>query len=598
MKRILCFVTFVLLFANSETMGRRPVQTYCNPINIDYDFGPGVCRHAADPVVVLFKDKYYLFTTWDFDGYRVSDDLLTWERVYFPEEIRKVAFTAGGKIYTAPAVAADSNYVYFIDYNHTNLDAGTPVIRSSDPASGKWEVCGRFFGRAADPCLLFDEGKVYVYQGLGANNLTSVFELDPETFEKIEGSEQQLRPSFKHVDELPGGYNLTEKGFNAELDAAGFEGKCQAMPCPEGPWMTRYNGRYYLQYATPGTISLWYSDVVMEGNSPTGPFTEMPYNPVSMKVGGFISSTGHSCIFQDRYGNWWKATTMWIGIHNPFERRIGLFPVTFDEQGRMRTHTVMGDYPMPMPQERFAPETLPTAGWQMLSYRKPIRSSSSLSEHAPELAVDEDIRSWWAAGSGDSGEWFEVDLDDKKEVRAIQVNFAEQNIDPKSGRDSDYHAYRIYSSNDGKQWKLLVDKSQNKTAVPHDYIALERPCRSRYLKIENVHTPKNGNFALSGFRVFGFSDQKACHAPAGVEVSRSKTDARFATVVWDSVPDADGYLVHFGYRPDFLNQTIQVKAGLPCRLTLHTLRRDQDYHYRVDAYNEAGVAEGTLVSVE
>lgn len=63
MKRILCFVTFVLLFANSETMGRRPVQTYCNPINIDYDFGPGVCRHAADPVVVLFKDKYYLFTS-------------------------------------------------------------------------------------------------------------------------------------------------------------------------------------------------------------------------------------------------------------------------------------------------------------------------------------------------------------------------------------------------------------------------------------------------------------------------------------------------------------------------------------------------------
>lgn len=95
---------------------------------------------------------------------------------------------------------------------------------------------------------------------------------------------------------------------------------------------------------------------------------------------------------------------MWIGIHNPFERRIGLFPVTFDEQGRMRTHTVMGDYPMPMPRERFSPESIPTVGWQMLSYRKPVRSSSSLLEHTPELAVDEDIRSWWAAGSGDSGE--------------------------------------------------------------------------------------------------------------------------------------------------------------------------------------------------
>ena len=84
MKKILCFVVFVFLFTSGEMMGRRPVQTYCNPINIDYDFGPGVCRHAADPVVVLFKDKYYRVTTWGFDGYRVSEDFLILERVYFP----------------------------------------------------------------------------------------------------------------------------------------------------------------------------------------------------------------------------------------------------------------------------------------------------------------------------------------------------------------------------------------------------------------------------------------------------------------------------------------------------------------------------------
>lgn len=588
---------FALLFAGKETWGKCHSQaTYCNPINIDYDFGPGVCRHAADPVVVLFKDRYYLFTTWDFNGYRVSHDLISWERIYFPEEIRKVAFTSGGSIYTAPAVAADSNYVYFMDYNHTNRTAGTPIIRSSDPSSGKWEICGRIPGGPSDPCLFFDNGKTYVYQGLGSNNLTSVFELNSKTFEKIEGSERQLRPPYRHVDELPGGYNLTDKAFNAKLDASGFEGKCPSMPCPEGAWMTHHNGKYYLQYATPGTISLWYSDIVMESDSPIGPFTEMPYNPVSMKVGGFISSAGHSGVFQDRYGNWWRATTMWIGIHNPFERRIGLFPVTFDKQGRMQTHTVLGDYPMPMPQGRFSSKETPIMGWQMLSFRKSVRSSSSLPDHAPELAVDEDVRTWWSANSGNAGEWFQVDMGDKKEIRAIQINFAEQNINPQIGRESDYHAYKLYVSNDGTNWQLLIDKSKNRTAVPHDYLPLERPCQSRYLKIENIHMPKNGKFALSGIRVFGHSKQKKSKVPSDVTVSRSKIDARFATIRWKETPNADGYLIRFGYQPDFLNQTIQVKAGMPCQLTLHTLRRDQMYYYRVDAYNEAGVTIGTIIS--
>ena len=36
-------------------------------------------RHGADPVIVLFKDKYWLFSTWDRPGYRVSDDLVHWK---------------------------------------------------------------------------------------------------------------------------------------------------------------------------------------------------------------------------------------------------------------------------------------------------------------------------------------------------------------------------------------------------------------------------------------------------------------------------------------------------------------------------------------
>lgn len=71
----------------------------------------------------------------------------------------------------------------------------------------------------------------------------------------------------------------------------------------------------------------------LESDSVNGGFVEQPYNPVSLKVGGFIGGAGHSCVFKDKYENWWQVTSMWVGNHDEFERRIGLFPVSFDERG-------------------------------------------------------------------------------------------------------------------------------------------------------------------------------------------------------------------------------------------------------------------------
>ena len=52
-----------------------------------------------------------------------------------------------------------------------------------------------------------------------------------------------------------------------------------------------------------------------------------------------------------------------------------------------------------------------------------------------------------------------------------------------------YHQYRIYHSIDGQNWELVVDKSDNDKDVPHDYIELREPLKTRYLKIVNEHVP-------------------------------------------------------------------------------------------------------------
>ena len=104
-------------------------------------------------------------------------------------------------------------------------------------------------------------------------------------------------------------------------------------PYLEGAWMTRVDDTYYLQYAAPGTEWNTYADGYLTGAHPLGPFTYSPTNPFSSKPGGFITGAGHGSTVQDEYGNWWHTATMRISINDVYERRVGLFPAGFDEDG-------------------------------------------------------------------------------------------------------------------------------------------------------------------------------------------------------------------------------------------------------------------------
>ena len=597
-KLSLLLVSFFLFSCAENKQVTEQQTTFCNPMNLDYGWGcfqkrEKKARTAADPVIVLFKDKYYLFTTMDIGGYRVSDDLITWKDVYFNPEIHASALDIDH--YVAPAVAADDNYVYFINFTRDRSKKKVDVIRSADPENGKWEKCGEV-RRMADPCLFIDDERFYFYYGLGAEQSTTFFEVNPETFEEIEGTKKVLREYITDVKECTSGYHFGRRELYDEIDASAWMGKFQKIPCPEGAWIVKNNDKYYLQYATPGTICNWYCDIVMESDSANGGFVEQPYNPVSLKVGGFIGGAGHSCVFKDKYGNWWQATSMWIGNHDEFERRIGLFPVSFDAKGRMRTHTVLGDYPMLLPQKKFEPQDISAFGWMLQSFNKACMASSSLSGFEPEKAADENVRTWWSAESGNAGEHFVMNFGKKVQINSVQINFAEQDINPEAPKETDYHAYKLYTSNDGHTWKLLADKSGNKTTVPHEYLELSKPVEASYMKVENVHTPKEGKFALLDLRVFGSGYSDKPGQVKELSVKRNQEDGRYASIAWNKASGADGYLVRFGYQPDFLNQCIQVKGNETTELLLHILTKGVKYYYRVDTYNDSGITEGNVIS--
>ena len=591
-KRLLITLFSTLLLLSCG--GNREDSIYCNPLDLDYGWGIfkkdlPLCRTSADPVIVFFKDKYYLFSTHDIGGYRVSRDMVRWKNMKFNKEVWNSAYNAGGT-YVAPAVAHDGEYVYFIKINNDKSAKTVDIIRSPDPSKGGWKVCGTI-KKVADPSLLIDGGRYFVYYGLG--NGIRRFELDPKDFSMIEGSEETILPKVRDVNDCDGGYEFGRREIFDEIQAPEWKGRYKMTPCEEGAWITRVGDKYYLQYATPGTICIWYCDAVMTAPSPEGPFTLEPYNPVSLKAGGFIGSAGHSGVFADRYGNWWEITTMWVGNSNEFERRLGLFPVTFSPEGKMTVHTTLGDWPMVLPHRKFDASEGNLKGWWCLSYGKDCTASSSKEGFGPEKASDEDIRTWWAAEEG-KGAWLSMDLGYVKDVNAIQLNFAEQNFTPDTFEE-DYTAYRLYTSVDGKTWKKAVDRSRARKTNPHPFHVLKNTVQARYIKVECVHPMNGQSFAVRDMRVFGSGKGPVPGEVTDLRVERDLQDGRYASLKWTPVPDADGYIVRFGVDPDDLNLTIQVKGWMNSSLLVHILTRGQRYYYAIDTYNDCGVTPGAVI---
>lgn len=573
-------------------------MTFCNPLNLNYAFGgEGDDRHGADPVIVLFQDKYYLFDTHDLRGYRVSDDLVTWKDVLFDAPSLQLA--TGGQTCLAPAAAVHGGYIYYLNFggNPSNADPTKGnLIRTRDPLSGRWEKVAEIPGRG-DPNLFFDDdGRLYITHGLPT---PEIVELNPQDFSEVPGSNKPLIPAQTTLGEIVRGIQRFNRDLGDHLDTAQFFGHMEDIHIREGSWITKYNGKYYLQASSPGTQTMWYHDAVWVADKPTGPYHEADYSPAAMKVGGFIGSSGHSCVFQDKHGNFWRVTTMWIGVKRSFERRIGLFPTGFDAQGRMFTQTLLGDYPIVMPIGGADINQSSLAGWWVQSYNKRCMASSSLPNQGPELASDENVRTWWSARTGDPGEWLQMDLGKRCRINAVQVNFAEQDMKAvtqgNANADDDYHAYKLLASDDGARWRVLVDKSANKTAVPHDYIELKTPERARYLKLENIHSPLGGKFAVRDLRVFGHGEGKIPARVQGFQVQRHEDDDRNVTFSWQTVDGADGYIIRYGVAPDALHLGFQVQGGQQTRVTNHILNHGTKYWYRIDAFNGSGLSQGQLV---
>jgi len=180
-----------------------------------------------------------------------------------------------------------------------------------------------------------------------------------------------------------------------------------------------------------------------------------------------------------------------------------------------------------------------------------------LKNYEPEKANNEQIETWWSAASGKAGEWWQVDLGSRQNVRAIQVNFADQDF---PFLDFFAYQYKILCSDDGENWKTFIDRTNNQKDMPHELIALDIPIETRFLRIVNTKDIPVGKFSLSGFRVFGGNDFSHETEIEHFSAVRDENDKRIYRFKWNEQPEAQGYILYWGIKPNELHNAIMIRG--------------------------------------
>ena len=590
------------------------MKYYCNPINIGYKYQfnktidglISASRESADPSMILFKDRYYIFPSMTC-GFLYSDDMAEWK--FHP--LKNIP------VYDyAPDVRVVGDYVYFCASNH---EQGC-FYRTKDVFEDKFEEIKSTFPFWDPNLFVDDDGRMYLYWGSSTTEPLYGIELNPdnmhpigETKNLIYGNDKQNgyeRSGENHIPERsPEQVEEMLKSLDQANDMPqGMKEAARAFICCapyiEGVWMTKHNGKYYLQYAAPGARFNTYADGVYIGESPLGPFELAKNNPYSYKPGGFFPGAGHGSSMEDRYNNLWHIATMRICINHNFERRLGIWPSGWDKDGEMFCNQRFGDWPVSVEQAKLDPWAKPE--WMLISHAKQAKASSFAEDKTPDQVTDENVLTWWRAASNKPGEWVEVDLGKEYDVHAVQINFADDNLilPLPEGAElvgalhqerwidevSQPTRWRLEGSIDGKTYFIIEDKSDTDTDLPHDLVVKEQGMKARYIRLTVLSLPYEQTACVSGLRVFGLGSGNAPSKAS--EVATKRVSDLDLDVCWKGT--GTGYVVEWGYAPDKLYHSYQVFGE---SVRIGGLVKGQDTYVRVDSFNDNGITEGDVLKI-
>lgn len=218
------------------------MTTYQNPIQKHGDF--------ADPFVLRFNGRYYLYCT--NPGVRCwqSDDLLHWTLI--GEVVPEDEFP--GLVPFAPEVVYENGWFYMYTSPH---GLGHYVLRSDSPL-GPFRKITPNIGHAIDFSVFVDDGGAWYAYWADDRGILGCCMTSPTEF----GTPQYIG-AYLH-------------GWT------------------EGPFVVKRDGLYHLTYTGNHFLSKGYRIHGASAAHPLGPFTDYDHNPLAARTGGAVVGLGHS----------------------------------------------------------------------------------------------------------------------------------------------------------------------------------------------------------------------------------------------------------------------------------------------------------------
>lgn len=343
----------------------KPERTFHNPIISGFHPDPSICRVGDDYYMVSSSFEY-------FPGVPIfhSKDLIHWRQIGHvltrKSQLNLDHMRASGGIY-APTLRYHDGTFYMVT---TLVDGGGNFYVTAKNPAGPWSDPVWLDKAGIDPSLLFDDdGTVYYTRHEGAGDgYIAQGKLDLKS---------GLQGELKNVWRGTGGV------------------------WPEGPHLYKINGKYYLMIAEGGT-SYEHMVTIARSDSPWGPFTPNPNNPILTHRNHPESpyqALGHADLVETPTG-WW---IVFLGIRpqggkfHHLGRETFLAPVAWTADGWPVVNgkgSIDATMPAPnLPERVWGAEPSrnefreSTLGFEWNYVRNPYEKDYSLTEHQGYLRL-------------------------------------------------------------------------------------------------------------------------------------------------------------------------------------------------------------------
>lgn len=474
--------------------------TYCNPLSIPniprgkdewYRVEPKMFSHEnkpafvktpdyrsiSDPTVFYYGDKWYLYPSYGMAW--VSEDFTNWKHYrtepYCPKYSPCIIPWKGKFLLTAwnsPLYIADSPLGPF-------TELGAFILPNGE------EYC------PCDPGIFIDDdGRIYLYAFAEGEHTTLIvgYELDNENPRKII-SDRKIILSLDTKNHW-----WERRGYHKQDDTYGWV---------EGPHLLKYNGRYYMIYASSDTRDSSYCNAVYYSDeSPLTGFVCQKKNPLSYRIDGLVSGAGHGCVERGPNGTLWVFYTIPTPYTHHYERRIGMDLVAVDENGELYCPHGVTDTPQYSPGKVSNYEKDNSPSWFNLTGGSRPEVSSVKDGRDAIYAVDESKITWWQPQDDDKEPSLICDLEAEYTIYSYRVFWKEIGLDYKNGAVPSAVGYTVEGLSNGK-WVTLYDASKNGEEKNVDYREIDIPTVCDKVRLKITKMPKGLKIGVIDFTVFG-----------------------------------------------------------------------------------------------